>query len=130
MAKTIIIIDDDPDDLDIMKHAINSIDTSLLCISFIYPEEALRVLLSKELVVQPDYIFIDINMPRLTGDKCLKTLRDHIEFNHIKIILYSTSMPETVAEALKLAGANFVFEKPVRIKTYTDILKNIIDMNL
>ena len=127
MAKTVIIIDDDQDDLDMMKQAIKSVDPELLCISFIYAEEALRLLLSKELVVLPDFIFIDINMPGITGDKCLKALRIRAEFNEIAITLYSTSMPEPVAEALKTAGADFVFEKPVRLKTYSEILKKILN---
>jgi CheY-like chemotaxis protein len=98
----------------------------LLCLSFIYPEEAIRVLLSKELAVLPAFIFIDINMPGVSGDKCLKALRSHKEFDQVVITLYSTSMPDTVAEALKTAGANFVFEKPVRIKMYSDIIRNIM----
>lgn len=126
MAKTVILIDDDQDDLDIMKQAIEAVDTSLSCLSFVYPEEALRVLLNKNLVVLPDFIFIDINMPGITGDKCLKTLRKEKEFDSIVITLYSTSMPETVAEALKSAGANFVFEKPVRLRGYVEVLKDII----
>ena len=122
MPKTIIVIDDDQDDLDIMKQALHSVDPSLLCLSFIYPEEAVRLLTSKELTVLPDYIFIDINMPGLSGDKALKALRARKEFDNIVITLYSTSMPDTVAEALKSSGANHVFEKPVRLKAYSDIL--------
>jgi hypothetical protein len=49
VAKTIILIDDDQDDLDIMEETIKSIDDQILCISFIYPEEAIRVV-SKELI--------------------------------------------------------------------------------
>ena len=126
MAKTVIVIDDDQDDLDIMKQALKNLDDSLLCLSFIYPEEALRVLLSNELVVLPDYIFIDINMPRITGDKCLKMIRSKKELDRIVVTLYSTSMPDAVAEVLKSSGADFVFEKPVRLKAYSDILRNII----
>lgn len=66
MRKTIVIIDDDSDDLDTMKEALRQIDPLILCISFLYPEEALR-LLSKELILLPDYIFVDINMPKISG---------------------------------------------------------------
>lgn len=128
MQKTVILIDDDPEDVDIMKEAIEAVDSSLLCLSFLYPEEALRVLLSRELDVLPDYVFIDINMPGITGDKCLKALRKEKEFDDIVITLYSTSMPDPVAEALKVAGADFVFEKPVRIKGYVEILDYIIGL--
>lgn len=126
MGKTVLLIDDDQDDLDIMKQALEALDNSLLCLSFVYPDEALRILQTNELVVQPDYIFIDINMPGITGDKCLKILRSDRQFDHIVITLYSTSMPGPVAETLQAAGANFVFEKPVRMKEYVTILKNII----
>lgn len=85
-----------------------------------------KVLLRRELVVLPDFVFIDINMPGITGDKCLKALRREKEFENMVIALYSTSMPETVADALKSAGANFVFEKPVRLKGYVEILTRII----
>ena len=126
MGKTIVLIDDDQEDLDLMKQAIEMVDSSLLCLSFLYPEEALRILLRRELVVVPDFVFIDINMPGITGDKCLKALRREKEFENMVIALYSTSMPETVADALKSTGANFVFEKPVRLKGYVEILTRII----
>src|ERR1044071_7839124 len=127
MARTIILIDDDPDDLDIIKQSIASVDPSLVCISFIYPDEALRVLLSRELVVIPDLIFIDINMPGLTGDKCLKALRNDILFKNTFIVMYSTSMPDTVSEALKQLGANYTFEKPVRLASYASLITDILN---
>ena len=126
MQKMVILIDDDQDDLDIMKQAIKNIDPSLFCLSFVYPEEALRVILGKEFVVTPDFIFIDINMPGLSGVKCLKAIRASKGVENVIITLYSTSMPETVAEALKASGANHVFEKPVKIKSYSEILSKIL----
>ena len=126
MQKMVILIDDDQDDLDIMKQAIKNIDPSLFCLSFAYPEEALRLILSKEFVVTPDFIFIDINMPGLSGAKCLKAIRASKGVENVIITLYSTSMPDTVAEALKASGANHVFEKPVKIKSYTEILSKIL----
>lgn len=66
----------------------------------------------QELVILPDYVFIDINMPGITGDMIINVLRrleKQKEFDKIIITLYSTSMPHTVAEALKIDGANFVF---------------------
>lgn len=127
MARTVILIDDNPDDLDIIKQTISSVDSSLVCISFIYPDEALHVLLSQELVVVPDLIFIDINMPGITGDKCLKALRSSRLFDDVFIAMYSTSMPETVSDALKQLGANTTFEKPVRMAKYTEIIEKILE---
>lgn len=129
MPKTIILIDDDSDDLHIMKQAIETVDPNLFCISFIYPEEAIKVLLRKEMLMLPDFIFIDINMPVMSGDKCLKALRQDSDFNNISITLYSTAMPPAVSEALKYSGATHTFQKPVKLKGYVEILERIINHN-
>ena len=125
MANTVVLIDDDQDDLDLMKEAIALVDADLNCISYTYPQEAMRVLLSNT-GEHPGYIFIDINMPGLSGDKCLKALRSENKFDRVVISLYSTSMPQAVTEALKSAGATYTFEKPVRMSAYIDILKKIM----
>lgn len=125
MPKTVVIIDDDSDDLEIMKEALSHVDSSLLCISFVYPDEAIR-LLGKELILLPDYIFIDINIPRISGQECLSTLRRIKEFDEVPIIMYSTSMPSTVADLLKKKGANFAFQKPFEFNGYITILERII----
>jgi CheY-like chemotaxis protein len=125
MKNTVVLIDDDPDDLDLMKEAISMVDSKLECVSYIYPEEAMRALLGKQDLL-PRYIFIDINMPRMSGDKCLEALRKQRHFDPVVISLYSTSMPPAVTEALKSAGASHTFEKPVRMSTYVDILKGIV----
>lgn len=125
MPKTVVIIDDDSDDLEIMKDAFAQVDPSLLCISFVYPDEAIR-LLSKELILLPDFIFIDINIPRISGHECLRRLREIHEFDNVPIIMYSTSMPESVAKMLRENGANFTFQKPFEFSGYVKTLEQII----
>ena len=125
MPKTVVIIDDDPDDLDVMKEALLQVDSSIHCICFIYPEEALR-LLGKELILLPDFIFVDINMVKLSGDFCLRELRKLPEFAETPIIMCSTSMPEQVAGALLRDGATHTFQKPFVIKEYIRILEGIL----
>lgn len=126
MRKTVAIIDDDQDDLEIMEHVIKTIDPTIHCTSFIYPEEAINKFLTDDPAKLPGFVFIDINMPGLRGDKCLQVLRSNDSFEAVKIIMYSTSMPESIAEELKNSGANFVFEKPVRIKAYSEIISQIL----
>jgi CheY-like chemotaxis protein len=125
MPKTVVVIDDDQDDLEVMREALHHIDPTLLCISFIYPEEAIR-LLSKELILLPDYIFIDINMPRITGDECLRQLRDIQELKQTPIIMFSTSMPDEIGSSLLKKGANSAFQKPYKVSEYHTILRSII----
>jgi CheY-like chemotaxis protein len=124
--KLVAIIDDDQDDLDIMQHVIKTIDPTIVCVGFIYPEDAVNELLNPKQNSLPQYLFIDINMPGLRGDKCLRLFRSKSIFEDTIIVMYSTSMPENVAQNLIESGANYTFEKPVRIKTYSEILSQIL----
>jgi CheY-like chemotaxis protein len=123
--KTVFLIDDDPEDLEFMNNVLKRVDSSLLRTSFISPEEGLRIL-TKELRFLPDYIFIDINMPKITGEECLMQLRGNSKFLRTPIILYSTSMPLNVSQKLLNAGANFTFAKPNTELEYFTILESII----
>jgi CheY-like chemotaxis protein len=124
MTKTAILIDDDQDDLDLMKEAIGEIDKSIVLISFQNPEEALSEITQK-LIVLPDYIFIDVNMPEIRGDKILRVLRSIRDFDSISITILSTSMSLAEAQRYKNDGADFTFQKPVVFSSYHDILKTI-----
>ena len=126
MQLSVAVIDDDQDDLDIMEQVIKGLDTEIKCCLYMYPQEAVNELVNKAEVQLPSFIFIDINMPGLSGDKCLQIFRGNSAFDDVQVIMYSTSMPGKTAQQLRAAGANFVFEKPVRIKDYSDILGAIL----
>ena len=123
---SVAVIDDDQDDLDIMEQVIDGLDVEIKCSLYMYPQEAINELIAASEEKLPGFIFIDINMPGLSGDKCLQILRGNSAFDDVQIIVYSTSMPGKTAQQLRAAGANFVFEKPVRMKDYTDILGAIL----
>ena len=124
VAKTVILIDDDQDDLEIMRETIRDIDRSILCTSFIYPDEALRVV-TKELIFIPNYIFIDINMPVITGDKLLREFRKVESLNSSIITMFSTSIPQTVSQELMNMGASYTFEKPNNMSDFRKILTKV-----
>lgn len=124
--KSVAVIDDDQDDLEIMAQVISSLDSDITCSLYMYPHEAVEQLIGLSDDERPSHVFIDINMPGLSGDKCLQIFRAHRSFDDVQLIMYSTSMPEKTTQQLLAAGANFVFEKPVRIKDYLDILTSIL----
>jgi len=125
MSKTIVLIDDDPDDLDIMKETLKKVDPSAQCISFTYPDEAIRVI-TDELIVVPDFIIIDMNMPRKTGLECLRDLRAQSEFDDTPIVIYSTTISQTVKDTLKRAGATHVFQKPSKYDSWANVINKVL----
>lgn len=126
MRRTVVVlIDDDQDDLDILQESIQAVDNSILCLSFAYPEEAVQAVTSKKLST-PDFVFIDINMPGLSGDKVLQEFRNNSNLDNTVITMLSTSMPLRVSESLKEKGANFTFEKPNKIEDYRSLIASIL----
>jgi DNA-binding response OmpR family regulator len=125
MVKTIVIIDDDADDLDLMSDLIRSIDDEINCISFFYADEALKRL-KKEQVLIPDLFFIDINMPRISGEEALREIRSIEEFKQTQIVMYSTVMSEAASSRLLTSGASITMQKPTSLKNYRNILRFLI----
>lgn len=123
-ANTIVVIDDDLDDLDIMVDVIATVDPSANCVTYKDPVVAVAELLSADAPF-PDYIFIDHNMPSMRGDEVLKKLREVERFKGTVIILISTSMPVLDSSKFYDAGADYAVEKPNRLANYYTLLKSI-----
>lgn len=125
MNKTVVLIDDDQDDLDILKEAITAIDATLCCLCFINAADAVHAF-ANDSVVKPDFVFTDINMPGMTGDRLLQELRNQRQFDRTIITVLSTTIPHHVRNRLKDMGANHTFEKPIHFNDYAPILRTIL----
>lgn len=103
----ILIVDDDPDDREIFCEAVKAIDPKCTCLQAKDGEEGL-VLLTEKLVVLPDFVFLDINMPRITGWECLIEIRKDERLKDLTIIIYSTNSSPVDADKCFSLGAAFL----------------------
>lgn len=107
MAHNILIVDDDDEDIELLCEAVNEIDPNIICKTAGNGKEALKMLLSEGYQL-PDYIFLDMNMPKMDGKQCLKEIKQNKLMKHIKVIMYSTSnLSADVKESLELGAVNF-----------------------
>jgi CheY-like chemotaxis protein len=123
---TIALIDDDEDDLDLLRTAIESLYPGMRCIEFESGDSALNHLTGAD-HVNPAVIFIDVNMPRMAGDLCLKKLRSLQKFAETKIYMISTSISNSMRQDLEKHGASQVYEKPYDLKGYNHILRECLE---
>lgn len=124
--KTILIIDDDADEIYLFCHAVSEIDKTIHCISARTGEEAFE-LLRKKLLRKPDYIFLDLNMPRMNGKQCLKLLKKDPAFSQIPVIIYSTSkLPEDYEET-KAFGAVHFLTKPNKLSDLEKAITYVLE---
>src|ERR1041384_622628 len=110
MKKTILIVDDDEDDRDLFCEAAQIANPNICCEKAKNGEEALRILadLNRRL---PDYIFLDLNMPRFNGKQCLAEIRRNDRLNQVPVIIYSTTKHnDDVRETLELGASHFIIK--------------------
>src|SRR5688572_11843036 len=110
-AHLILIVDDDEDDIELFCDAVKDLDGDIRCISASNGEEALHKL-STENEPLPDYIFLDLNMPRLNGKQCLKRIKGNPRLREIPVIIYSTSKLKEDMEETRQLGAVHFLTKP------------------
>ena len=125
-SKLAVLIDNDAEDLATLEGAMKDTSPNLTCISCIFPDEAIH-LITHFLRVVPDYIFIDVNMSRMTGPECLTTLKMMESLSECKIIMFSGVMPPAVGEAFKKLGASDYFQKPLLGAQYRTTLTQIFE---
>jgi CheY-like chemotaxis protein len=117
-------VDDDPDDQVLFVDALERIDPSITCLKANGGEEALSML--KGLTVSPDIIFVDFNMPKMNGQKCIVELKKSSALRDIPLVIYSTTLTPSDIDNLKRLGANEVMVKPPAFEKYVWTLKAIL----
>src|SRR5687768_12080100 len=85
--RTILLIDDDKDDCALFREALHEVDPSIQLVSL----NSTEALPKKVIEINPDLIFLDINMPRVNGFDCLKMLHESVTQFRMPIVMYSNS---------------------------------------
>ena len=105
-----MIIDDDEDDRFAFTSALKEMLSSTECMEAESGDKALVQLRESEIL--PDFIFLDINMPRMNGYDCLKELKGDKKLQNIPVIMYSTSLTEQSIKEFRTLGASSYLIKP------------------
>ena len=90
MSRHVILIDDDKDDAEIFSDALDQLEAEFSLSHYDNGFTALHVL-QQNLDVPADIIFMDINMPKIDGWKCLRELKNIASLKNIPVVMYSTS---------------------------------------
>jgi CheY-like chemotaxis protein len=118
--KCCLLVEDDPEDQEFFISALRHVSSTTGCYVVSNGEEALRVLLQSDF--NPDYIFTDLNMPKMGGLEFLKNLRSMERFKDIPVIIISSDLSEEQVRQLKNLRVMEYYSKS-RIGMLKDILK-------
>lgn len=124
--RTCLLIDDDEDDGEIFKMAIDQISAD---VNFVFSKSAMEaVKLLSEQKVTPDYIFLDINMPLMNGSECLAEIRKMQHLQNVPVYMYTTSAGLRDKNMFLEIGAREVVTKPTRLGDLVDILHELMEL--
>jgi CheY-like chemotaxis protein len=118
---SLLLVDDDPDDQEFFKLAIQSVEAKITIASAGNGQEALDQLTAESCV--PDMIFLDMNMPLMNGLTFLKRIKEMATLKHIPVIVYSTSdEPQEISMARSMGAVDFI-TKPTRFEELCRLLR-------
>jgi CheY-like chemotaxis protein len=123
----IVYADDDPDDLQLVKEALEQYSHHVEVATFPNGKEALLFL--EELpthFTSPCLIILDISMPVLSGTETLVELRNHDRYCSVPVVLFTTSSQPKDKQFAKDNGAGFI-TKPLGALQLEVIADRFID---
>jgi CheY-like chemotaxis protein len=117
--KTCLLVEDDQEDRDFFVKALLRVSSKTGCYAVSNGEEALTAL--TEDGISPDYIFTDIQMPRMNGVEFLRKIKSLPEFRDIPVIVYSSAYSDQQIQQVLTLGAHAFYSK-ARFKVLPEIL--------
>ena len=109
---TILLIDDDEDDRKLFFEATAEYDETIKYVAAADTREALLYLNDAGNAL-PDFIFLDLRLPGLSGEQCLVEIKKIPRLAAIPVIIYTTSRDEKESARLKRLGAAHFMSKAV-----------------
>jgi CheY-like chemotaxis protein len=124
-TRTIVVVDDDNDDTDLIQTAVGEIDPQVECKIFNSAEKAI-IYFSDPGHNLPDFVILDLNMPKISGRECLLKIRQLSDYSSVPVIINSTTIFPKDKSELKALGASFIFTKTNRFEKLVEILQYIM----
>jgi CheY-like chemotaxis protein len=119
--KTLLYVDDDNDDRELLSEVMKSVAPSLKFIFAINGLEALEFLnRSKKTNSLPCLIILDLNMPYLNGRETFESIRADPQLKNIPLVIF-TSGEDPADKSLFLKEGITFFTKPVEFSKFEGI---------
>jgi CheY-like chemotaxis protein len=124
--KSIWLAEDDPDDCEIFREVLLQLQPQAVLTNFSNGEALIKQLSTSN---KPDMLFLDINMPCMTGLECLVEIRALRHFSRLPVVILSNSRVSKQMQSAYAYGANLYFPKPYTITGLEKGLRELFMMN-
>jgi CheY-like chemotaxis protein len=124
----IFYADDDPDDREIFCDAIQEINPGIKVVLSKDGQEAFEILSGQ--MQPPDYIFLDINMPRMNGIECMAMLKSDARLRSVPVIICSTTSNSSEIEKILMLGAENFIPKANSFEKFKEAIHKVLKKKL
>jgi CheY-like chemotaxis protein len=124
---TIFYTDDDQEDLDFFREATEAIDDNLELVTLDGSSKLLDIIENPP--PHPHILFLDLNMPGLTGFDVIEILRGEKHMNDLPIVIFSTSKDEDAIRKSRELGASYYVQKSNTFDSLRKSIEHTININ-
>jgi CheY-like chemotaxis protein len=125
MPHTIMVVDDDPDDMEITRRILAKMRRDMIVTQAPCGEAALALLRnSGEL---PSLMLLDLKMPGMSGIDTLRRMREDERLKHIPVVIVTNSTLESDKNASLSAGADGFLHKDFDLDQFGRDMKSLLD---
>lgn len=116
----ILIIDDEPDNIEIAKIILNSVGAKVLTAQS--GAAGLKLLNEKRV----DLVLLDISMPEMDGWEVLKEIRKQYDKSVLPVVALTAHVHPNDRDEILQAGFDYFIAKPFRIGTFFEEVKRVM----
>ncbi len=124
----IFIVDDDPDDRQIILDAFLENDFNIDYVFIENGDQLIETLNTSTPDQYPSLILLDLNMPGMMGLQVLKVLKNNKNWKPIPVVVLTTSTLDRDREASYEMGASCFLRKPVAFDELTTMTSSIVNL--
>ena len=128
---TILYVDDDDNDVVLLKHAVRTAGLSFCVQAVSDPENASAYLAGEGIYADrkcfplPSLVLLDLKMPRMHGFEVLSWIRNQPVFKRMVVIILTASNHAAEVNRAYELGANSYLVKPVELTALVEMVKGI-----
>jgi CheY-like chemotaxis protein len=120
MAKKILIVDDEPGIVKMLKSRLESADYNTITAQD--GQEALDKIEQN----MPDLVVLDMMIPKIDGYSVFKTLRAKPKYRHIPVVILTASLELEDVRKCITEGVEAYLRKPFKSETLLGIIKGLL----
>ncbi|MDF1507288.1 LytTR family DNA-binding domain-containing protein [Robertmurraya sp. DFI.2.37] len=112
-----LIVDDEPYSRDELGHLLNAFPS----IKIVGEADSGEAAIMKAIQLQPDAVFLDVEMPKMNGMKAAEAL---LELKKVPLVVFATAYPQFAAEAFRYQAVDYLL-KPYDEEQLEETVKRI-----